>query len=104
MNNVITIKKRLFHKLPLFFLLVDNLVYSTGTTSAKNGSSDFTASADYAEVDSRPAVKPLHQGDAHYEFEEHTYEYEEANFSNLGTMNEYAYAEVGPYEKVVSNY
>ena len=76
-------------------------MYSSGSTSAKNVSLDFTASVEYAEVDSRPAAKFLDQSEAPYEFEEHTHEYEEASFSNSHTLNENTYAEVGPYKKVV---
>ena len=81
---------------------VDNVMYSSGPTSAKNGSSDCTASVEFAAVDSRPAAKPLDQSKAPYEFEIHAYDYEEASFSNSGTLSEYTYAEVGPYKKGVS--
>ena len=77
-------------------------MYSSGNANAGDG---LTATAEYEEVGSRPATKPLVQSEAHYEFDEvkHTYEYEEASFSNSARMNEYAYAEVGPYKERVRN-
>ena len=73
------------------------------SASARDGKS-FTA--EYEEVGSRrPAAKLIDQSESHYEFDEveHTYEYEEASFSNSAEMNEYAYADVGPYKERVKN-
>lgn len=58
----------------------------------------------YEEVGTKLVAKPLNQSEAQYEFdqEERAHEYEVASFSNSGKSNEYTYAEVGPYEEVVS--
>lgn len=84
----------------LYFPIIDNVVYSSENTGSRDGKAAIT---EYAEVSSRAAAKPLDQSEAHYEFDEveHTYEYE--SFSNSATMNEYAYAEVGPYKEGVSD-
>ena len=77
-------------------------MYSSGNASAGDGKS-FTAV--YEEVGLRPAAKYIDQSKSHYEFDEveHTYEYEEASFSNSAEMNEYAYADVGAYKERVRN-
>ena len=79
-------------------------MYSSGNASAGDGKSGLTATV-YEEVGLRPAAKYIDQSESHYEFDEveHTYEYEEASFSNSARMNEYAYADVGAYKERVRN-